>query len=547
MGLERALRRDARGGDVGAGAAGGATAARGARSGGRGDRGQSRAHRDLPRRSDHLSRGGRRGAAGAARGLHRKGRGTTLIRRTKIVATLGPATGKPEQIAGLIDAGVNVIRVNASHGTPELRAGWIAAVRQAADAAGVPVAVLWDLQGPRIRVGKLPQPRELLPGETVVFAPEEVARGDELPTTYADLATDVRPGARILLDDGLLSLEVTRIVAPRVEGRVVDGGTLTAHKGMNLPGLHVSAPALTEKDREDAAHAVAAGADYLGLSFVRRAEDLGELRALVPPDVKLVAKIEKATALDDLARILEASDAVMVARGDLGVELPFEEVPAVQKRLIREANRYGKPVITATQMLESMVHHPRPTRAEASDVANAILDGTDAVMLSAETAMGEYPFEAVRAMDRIIREMERKGPLVGPAARDERRLTPGETVSVEDAIAIGTSAVARMLKTPLIVTLTSGGFTSRKVAALRTPVPILAVTTQPTTYRQLALVWGVTPVLVDRVPGYDAMLAVVRDLILKRGYARAGDRIVMTAGLPWEVSGTTNLLKVEVV
>src|SRR5213082_3419584 len=548
MGLERALRRDARGGDVGAGAAGGATAARGARSGGRGDRGQSRAHRDLPRRSHHLSRGGRRGAAGAARGLHSKGRGTTLIRRTKIVATLGPATGKPEHIAGLIDAGVNVIRVNASHGTPELRAGWIAAVRQAADAAGVPVAVLWDLQGPRIRVGKLAEPRELLPGETVVFAPEEVARGAELPTTYDDLAADVRPGARILLDDGLLSVQVTRIAPPRVEGRVEDGGTLTSNKGMNLPGLHMSAPALTEKDREDAAHAASVGADYLALSFVRRAEDLAELRALVPPETKLVAKIEKATALDDLPRILAASDAVMVARGDLGVELPFEEVPVVQKRLIREANRHGKPVITATQMLESMVHNPRPTRAEASDVANAILDGTDAVMLSSETAVGAHPLEAVRAMDRIIREMERHGPAAGVGTgRDERRATPGAKVSVEDAIALGTSAVARMLQTPLIVTLTKGGFTSRKVAALRAPVPILAVTTEAETYRQLALVWGVTPVLVDRVPGYDAMLAVVRDLLLKRGYAHAGDRIVMTAGVPWEVSGATNLLKVEVV
>jgi len=444
---------------------------------------------------------------------------------------------------------VNVIRVNASHGTPELRAGWIAAVRQAADAAGVPVAVLWDLQGPRIRVGKLPQPRELVPGETVVFAPEEVARRDELPTTYADLATDVRPGARILLDDGLLSVEVTRIAPPRVEGRVEDGGTLTSNKGMNLPGLHVSAPALTEKDREDAAHAASVGADYLALSFVRRAEDMAELRALVPAETKLVAKIEKATALDDLPRILAASDAVMVARGDLGVELPFEEVPVVQKRLIREANRHGKPVITATQMLESMVHNPRPTRAEASDVANAILDGTDAVMLSAETAVGAHPLEAVRAMDRIIKEMERHGSasLGAGGGRDERRATPGTTVSVEDAIALGTSAVARMLQTPLIVTLTKGGFTSRKVAALRAPVPILAVTTEATTYRQLALVWGVTPVLVDRVPSYDAMLAVVRDLLLKRGYARAGDRIVMTAGVPWEVSGATNLLKVEVV
>src|SRR5436189_1588948 len=455
----------------------------------------------------------------------------TLIRRTKIVATLGPATGTPEGIAGLIGAGANVIRVNSSHGTPEQRATWIAAVREAAAAADVAVAVLVDLQGPRIRVGKLAAPRVLRAGETVVFAPEDVARDDELPTTYADLATDVRPGARILLDDGLLSLEVTRIVAPRVEGRVVDGGTLTSHKGMNLPGLHVSAPALTEKDREDAEHAAAAGADYLGLSFVRRAEDLGELRALVPPDVRLVAKIEKATALEDLGRILEACDAVMVARGDLGVELPFEEVPAVQKRLIREANRYGKPVITATQMLESMVHHPRPTRAEASDVANAILDGTDAVMLSAETAVGEYPLEAVRAMDRIIREMERH-PLA--VARDERRVPAGQEVSVEDAIAIGTSAVARMLKTPLIVTLTKGGFTARKVAALRPPIPILAVTTEPATYRQLALVWGVAAVLVDHVPSYDAMLEVVRDLLLKRGYARAGDHIVMTAGVPWE-------------
>jgi pyruvate kinase len=234
----------------------------------------------------------------------------------------------------------------------------------------------------------------------------------------------------------------------------------------------------------------------------------------------------------------------MVARGDLGVELPFEEVPIVQKRLIHEANLHGKPVITATQMLESMVHNPRPTRAEASDVANAILDGTDAVMLSAETATGDYPLDAVRAMDRIIREMERHA-----LGRDDRRLGPrgDAAVPVEDSIAIGTSAVARMLKTPLIVTLTKGGFTSRKVAALRPPVPILAVTTELASYRQLALVWGVVPVLVTRVPGYDAMLTVVRDLILKRGYAKPGDRIVMTAGVPWEVSGSTNLIKVEEV
>jgi len=465
-----------------------------------------------------------------------------VTRRTKIVATLGPATGTDSQIATLLDAGVNVIRVNASHGTAEDRGRWITAVRRAAEAKDLPIAVLVDLQGPRIRVGNLPSPREIVAGQIVTFAPESLARGDELPTTYDLLAQDARVGARILLNDGLLSVEVTAVDPPRVRGRVVDGGTLTAHKGMNLPGTHVSAPALTDKDREDVVDAVRWGADYLALSFVRRAEDLAELRKLVPPAMKLVAKIEKAAALEDLERILVASDAVMVARGDLGVELPFEDVPLVQKRLIREANRQGKPVITATQMLESMVHAPRPTRAEASDVANAILDGTDAVMLSAETAMGDYPVEAVRAMDRIIRAMEPQA-----LAREERRLAARDEVSVEGAIALGTTAVARMLKTPLIVTLTQGGFTARKVAALRAQMPILAVTTQIATFHQLALVWGVTPVLVDRVPGYDAMLEVVRDLILKRGYAARGDHIVMTAGVPWEVSGSTNLIKVEEV
>jgi len=466
-----------------------------------------------------------------------------VIRRTKIVATLGPASGSDALIGALLDAGVNVVRVNSSHGTPEIRGAWIAAVRRVAEAKGLPVAVLLDLQGPRIRVGALKAPRELAPGQTVVFAPEDLARGDELPTTYARLADDARVGGRILLNDGLLSVEVTAVEPPRVRGRVVDGGTLTAHKGMNLPGVHVSAPALTDKDREDATDGVRRGVDYLGLSFVRRAEDVAELRTLVPPSVKLVAKIEKATALDDLERILVGCDAVMVARGDLGVELPFEQVPLVQKRLIREANKHGKPVITATQMLESMVQHPRPTRAEASDVANAILDGTDAVMLSAETAAGAYPVEAVRAMDRIIREIERHST----GRDDQRRLAPREDVMVEDAIAWGTHAVARLLQTPLIVTLTKGGFTSRKVAALRPPVPILAVTTEPATYRQLALVWGVLPVLVDRVPTYDAMLAVVRDLILKGELAKPGDKIVMTAGVPWEVSGSTNLIKVEEV
>ncbi len=462
------------------------------------------------------------------------------IRKTKIVATLGPATGNTRSIAALLEAGTNVLRINASHGTPEQRAEWIATARKVAEQSGAAVAVLLDLQGPRIRVGDLSSPRELRPGQEAVFAPEDVASGDELPTTYEGLANDAKVGSRILLNDGLLSVEVTAVEPPRVRGRVVDGGILTAHKGMNLPGIQVSAPALTEKDREDVRDAMKVGVDYLALSFVRRPEDIEQLRKLVDPTTKLVAKIEKATALDNLEKIVAVSDAVMVARGDLGVEMPFEQVPLVQKRLISEANLQGKPVITATQMLESMVHAPRPTRAEASDVANAILDGTDAVMLSAETAIGRYPVEAVRAMDRIIREMERH-PL---RLREERRAA-GQGVATEDAIAWGTAAVARMLRTPLIVTLTQGGFTARKVAALRPPVPILAVTTVRTTYHQLALVWGVLPVLVDRVPGYDAMLEVVRSLILKRSLAKQGECIVVTAGLPWEVSGSTNLIKVE--
>ncbi len=472
--------------------------------------------------------------------MDNRSNGAQMIRRTKIVATLGPATGNEPAIGALLQAGTNVIRINASHGTPETRAEWITVARRVAESAEIPLAILLDLQGPRIRVGDLSAPRELTAGQQVVFAPEDVARGDELPTTYDRLAADARVGSRILLNDGLLSVDVTGVDAPRVRGRVVDGGILTAHKGMNLPGVQVSAPALTEKDKEDVQDAIKAGVDYLALSFVRRAEDVEALRKLVPNTIKLVAKIEKATALDTLDRIVAASDAVMVARGDLGVELPFEQVPHVQKRLIGEANHQGKPVITATQMLESMVHNPRPTRAEASDVANAILDGTDAVMLSAETAVGQYPVEAVRAMDRIIREMERHPQ----RHREERRATT-DAVATEDAIAWGTHAVARMLKTPLIVTLTKGGFTARKVAALRPPVPILAVTTEPTTYQQLALVWGVVPVLVDHVPGYDAMLEVVRGLILKRQLAQPGECIVMTAGLPWDVSGSTNLIKVE--
>jgi pyruvate kinase len=477
------------------------------------------------------------------------------IRRTKIVATLGPAWEQPEQMRALLDAGVNVVRINSSHGTPELRARWIADLhaiqRERADA----FALLVDLQGPRIRVGELPTPRMLTPGQSVTFAPESLALEHEIPTTYSGLAGDVVPGNRILLDDGLLAVDVVAVRGDRVTGRVQYGGELKAHKGMNLPGIEVSAPAITEKDREDALHAVSLGIDYIGMSFVRRPEDLEAMRQLVPPHVKLIAKIEKDTALRHLAGIVEAADAIMVARGDLGVELAFEQVPLVQKRIIREADRHGKPVITATQMLQSMIRAPRPTRAEASDVANAILDGTDAVMLSAETAVGSYPIEAVLAMDRIAREIERhrqdderdgaRGSVWESSAVHLRQ--PHVTTNTEDAISVAVCAAAELLRVPLIICLTHSGFTARTVASYRPTVPILAVTPEAITFRQLALVWGVIPALTEHHATYEAMLPTTRDTILRLGLAQTGDRVVVTAGVPFDVAGTTNLLKIETV
>jgi pyruvate kinase len=484
----------------------------------------------------------------------------TPLRRTKIVATLGPAWDRPARMTQLLEAGVDVVRINASHGTPEIRARWIHQLRGVLDGRREACAVLLDLQGPRIRIGTLNETIKLTPGERVVFAPEEVARPGEIPTTYDDLAKDVRIGSRILLDDGLLALEVRGVQEERVDAVVHYGGELKSHKGMNLPGIEVTAPALTGKDVEDVSQAGTLGVDYIALSFVRRPEDLEQLRDLVPRGVKLIAKIEKDTALKNLCGILDASDAIMVARGDLGVELPFEEVPLIQKQIIREASLHGKPVITATQMLESMIHAPRPTRAEASDVANAILDGTDAVMLSAETAIGEYPLEAVQAMDRIAREMESQRQARGAtidaalgrrASGDgvllQHRSPQSGPIRTEDAIAVAVCAAAEMLSAPLIVCFTSSGFTARKVATCRPTVPVFACTPEPETFRQLSLVWGVTPALTEHSTNYDSMLAVARQQILERKLAQPGERLVVTAGVPFDMPGTTNLLKVEAV
>ena len=464
--------------------------------------------------------------------------------RTKIVCTLGPASSSRETIHALVEAGLNVARINFSHGTHELHAQTIATVRAVAEELDRPVAILGDLQGPRIRIGDLASPRQLVIGQELVLVPEGEAQGDDVPVTYDDIAEDVSAGDRILINDGLLELIVLEVRKPRVRARVLHGGELKSHKGMNLPGISVSAPSLTEKDRADIGFAIQHDVDYLALSFVRKAEDVHSLRLLLPKSMLIVSKIEKDVALDNIESILAASDAVMVARGDLGVELPFEQVPIAQKRIIGLANRMGRPVITATQMLESMITHPRPTRAEASDVANAILDGTDAVMLSAETAAGAYPRLAVEAMRRIIAEVEaHPGSYV---LRDERR--PRDTVvSTEHAIAAATVAAVRMLATPLVMVATKSGFTARIVSSHRPGVPILALTDVPRTARQLALVWGVMPELVPHHDRYDEVVRHGLDAAARRQLASPGDRVVVTAGVPFDTPGTTNMMKVEIV
>jgi pyruvate kinase len=441
-----------------------------------------------------------------------------------------------------MDAGLNVARINFSHSTHEQHAATIALVRDVAKETGRPIAILGDLQGPRIRIGELGDPRTLEEGTDVVLVPERYAQPGEIPVTYESLADDVHVGDRVLINDGLLELVVLDVAKPRVSARVLHGGPLGSHKGINLPGVQVSAPSITDKDREDVTFAVAQGLEYMALSFVRRAQDIAELRSMIPKSMLVVAKIEKDSALENIESIVRASDVVMVARGDLGVELPFEEVPYAQKRIIALCNRLGRPVITATQMLESMITHPRPTRAEASDVANAILDGTDAVMLSAETAAGQYPRLAVEAMSRIIAEIEGKPLQFG---HDERRREMA--MSTEFAIAAASAAAVSMLNAPVLIVFTKSGFSARVVASHRPSVPILVLTDVPQTFRQLGLVWGVIPELVPHCSTYDEMVRLALEAVQRRDLARAGDRVVVTAGVPFDTPGTTNLLKVETV
>ena len=473
-----------------------------------------------------------------------------MIRRAKIICTIGPASRDPETFRRLVDAGMDAVRVNFSHSSHEDAARTIALAREVARDVSRPLAVLADLQGPKIRVGVLPGPLDITKGDVYVFEAlhdaDAGASGGPIPITYPDLASEMDTGDRLLFDDGRIAFVVEEVEGTRVTARARTNGVLLSRKGLNLPGKALGVPSMTDKDRLDLEFALGQGVDYVALSFVRRAADLAVLRELVNDDVLIIAKIEKEQAVQNLVEILSLADGVMVARGDLGVELDFEEVPIVQKRVLRLSQESVSIGITATQMLESMTFTSRPTRAEVSDVANALLDGTDVVMLSGETAVGEYPVEAVQAMDRVARRIENEsGFLEDPSDVGAPMVRSGVHRTVPGAIAGAAVEATHRLGAPFLITLTTSGFTARLLAAQRPRVPILAVTDKERTYRQLALAWGVVPIHHDEPVSYDGMLARARSYAFEHGLAEPGRHCVVTAGMPFDVPGTTNYMRVE--
>jgi len=472
------------------------------------------------------------------------------MRRTKIVATIGPASRERPVLERLARAGIDVVRLNFSHGEPEEHLQVMRMVREISGQLDRPIAVLQDLAGPKIRTGRLRggQPALLVAGARIVITTDESVEGDDsiISTTYDALPRDVRPGDRILLDDGNLELRVIRVVDDQVECEVVHGGLLRPNKGMNLPGVKISAPALTEKDQRDLAFGIKHGVDYVAVSFVRQASDVDQVRSAIAAlggTAPVIAKIEKREAVDDLNAIVAAADGVMVARGDLGVELPTEEVPTLQKRIIQTANSAGKAVITATQMLESMVDNPRPTRAEASDVANAIVDGTDAVMLSAETARGRYPVESVETMARIAVYTEEHVSHRDPV---RRRATGNPTRIVARSLARVAAMVAEELECKLIVAFTASGSTACLVSMYRPGSPIAAITYDDDTYRRLALWWGVVPLKSRVARTTDEMVLDAEALLKRKELVRPGDVVLMLGGQS-HTAGTTNMIRVHTI
>jgi pyruvate kinase len=480
------------------------------------------------------------------------------MRRTKIVATVGPASRRPETLERLIQAGVNVFRLNFSHGTHDEHLEVVRSVREIAARLHRPIALLQDLSGPKIRTGKVKDGEvQLVKGTRLAITNDTAVEGtaELISTTYELLPRDVKAGDQILLDDGNLELRVVGVTGGRVECEVVDGGPLRSNKGMNLPGVMLSTPALTEKDRRDLLFGVQHHVDFVAMSFVRRPEDVLEAKSLIKAmgeTTPVIAKIEKPQAVENLQAILAATDGVMVARGDLGVEIGTEDVPIVQKQIIAAANASGRVVITATQMLESMIENPRPTRAEASDVANAILDGTDAVMLSAESAVGKYPVETVETMARIADYTEEHGMGSIRSRRADARRTDlpqgvaGPGTPVTRSLTRVASSVAEELGCKLIVAFTESGITARLVSSHRPRVPVVAVTHDDRVYRRLALWWGVVPVKSEFVENSDDLLAAGEARLRARGLVQKGDTLLMLSGHSI-AAAATNMLRVHTV
>jgi len=467
-------------------------------------------------------------------------------RRTRIVATIGPACDSRQTIGELIAAGVDVFRLNFSHGSHEAHGESIRRIRKAAEAAGRPIAVLQDLQGPKIRTGELAghEPVELVAGRRLRITTRPVVGAAEvISTTYPNLVSDVSVGDEILLDDGALQVKVIEVGDSEIATEVVVGGTLAEHKGMNLPRTPLSAPCLTEKDRRDLRFGVRQGVDYIGLSFVRQAEDIAVVRREAKAagrQVPVIAKIERIEAIENLEQIVMAADAIMVARGDLGVETSSAEVPLLQKRILAVAGRYAKPDITATQMLESMIENPRPRRSEATDVANAIFDGTDALMLSGETAIGKYPVEAVETMSRIAQTAEQH---LAEYGRPSQRLSPGARSSVAEAAAHAACVAAREIGARMIAVFTLSGRTATLVAALRPEAPIVAFTPHEETCRRLALAWGVQPERMEYVESAAELDAAATRRIRQNAMVSEGDLVVMLTGAT-ELAGVTNTMRI---
>ncbi|MFF7362794.1 pyruvate kinase [Streptomyces sp. NPDC008125] len=469
------------------------------------------------------------------------------MRRAKIVCTLGPATDSYDQIKALVEAGMDVARFNLSHGSYAEHEQRYHHVRKASEETGRSVGVLADLQGPKIRLGHFGEGPVLLErGDTFTITVEPLADGDKniCGTTYDGLAADVTPGERILVDDGRVALQVTAVDGPRVHTTVLEGGVVSDHKGLNLPGVAVSVPALSEKDIDDLRWALRIGADVIALSFVRSGKDIDDVHRIMTEEgrrLPVIAKVEKPQAVENIDDIVAAFDGIMVARGDLGVEMPLEQVPIVQKRAVKLAKRNAKPVIVATQMLDSMIDNSRPTRAEASDVANAIIDGTDAVMLSGETSVGTYPIETVRTMSRIVEAAEEdildKG--LPPLTDRNKPRTQG------GAVARAAAEMGDFLGAKFLVAFTQSGDTAKRLSRYRSPIPLLAFTPDAATHAQLNLTWGVETFLGPHVESTDAMVAQVDEELLRIGRCSKGDVIVITAGSPPGVSGSTNLVRVH--